>query len=340
MIRNLIRAAALAAALLAALPAAAQGPRVLKFAHLFPASHYLWQQGGEPLATELEARAPGRIKFEVYPAGQLGKDYYSLLRSGIADITIIAPSYAPEKFPLTSVAELPGLYSSACEATAKLWNIAKPGGLLNETEYKALGLHILMVTVLPPYAIMTSGKATPTLEELKGLKLRANGAAMDKSVRALGAVPVRISSPELYDALTRGTVDGTILPYSGLPTYRLEKALKHSVAGAQLGSGSVIYAMTTKTWAGLPDDLKEVLTAASLKVQGSLCKWQDDDDARVRDRIVAQDGHQIVTLSAEQAALWSERVGNVAAAWTQEMDGSGKKGSELLRAFKAARATQ
>jgi TRAP-type C4-dicarboxylate transport system substrate-binding protein len=326
----------LLAALAGSLPAGAQQPKVLKFAHLFPASHYFWEQGGGVFAKEVEKASDGRLKFQVYPAGQLGKDYYALLRSGIADIAILVPSYATDKFPMTSVGELPGLYKTACEGVTKFWNVARPGGPLDENEYKPLGLHVLFVTVLSPYSIMTSSKAVATLQDLKGLKLRANGAAMDKTIRALGAVPVRVSSPETYDALTRGTIDGAFFPYQGLPTFRLEMVLKHSVNGTQLGSGTIIYAMATKSWDGLSDDLKEILTQAAKTTQASLCKWQDDEDAKVREKVVAQDGHAIVDLSPEEIALWEEKLNGVAAAWAQEMDAAGKKGSELLRAFRSA----
>jgi TRAP-type C4-dicarboxylate transport system substrate-binding protein len=187
---------------------------------------------------------------------------------------------------------------------------------------------------------MTSSKAILNLDALAGLKIRANGPAMDKTVRTLGAVPVRVSSPELYDALTRGTVDGAFFAYQGLLGPGLQKVLKHSVAGAKLGAGAIVFGISTKSWNGLPEDVKQVMTKAGLAAQEALCKWSDAEDAKVKEKIVAQDGHTLKKLSSEEAAQWNARVSTVAEAWAKEMDSAGKKGSEMLRSFKSGPAAQ
>jgi TRAP-type C4-dicarboxylate transport system substrate-binding protein len=328
--------ALLAACAAVAVPASASAETTLKFAHLFPATHYLWEHGGKVFADEVEKALPGRVKFQVYPAGQLGKDFYTMLNSGLTDMAIVSSSYMPDKFPLTSVAELPGLYSSACEGTNKLWSMAKPGGMLDRDEYRKLGMRMLFVTVLPPYAIMTTNKATPDLDALKGLKIRANGAAMEKTIRALGAVPVRVTSPELYDSLARGTVDGAFFPYQGLKQYDLQRVLKNSVLGPELGSGAVMYAMSEKGWNKLPPDMKAAFTKAAATAQETLCKWQDEANTQARKDIVSSDGHVVTNLAPAEAAKWHQMLKGVSASWAKEMDGNGKPGSALLKAFEQA----
>ena len=71
---------------------------------------------------------------------------------------------------------------------------------------------------------------------------------MDKSVRLLGAVPVRVTSNEFYDALTRGTVDGGMWPVGSTKVVGLEKALSYAVVGPQLGAGSTFFAVSEKAW--------------------------------------------------------------------------------------------
>jgi TRAP-type C4-dicarboxylate transport system substrate-binding protein len=41
----------------------------------------------------------------------------------------------------------------------------------------------------------------------------SGGGALDAMVRGADAVPVRISSPELHEALARGTIDGLLFPF-------------------------------------------------------------------------------------------------------------------------------
>ena len=118
----------------------------------------------------------GKIKFEVYHAGQLGKESTSVVTTGLAEFGLLVPSYEAAKLPLTSVSELPGLHTTSCEGSAKLWNISKEGGALFEAEYKKLGVRPIYAVVLAPYQIMTSKKKVTNLAELSGLKIRALGA--------------------------------------------------------------------------------------------------------------------------------------------------------------------
>ena len=339
MLRHWI--AALAA--LAALPfvgsqAAAQDKQTtIKLTHVFPATHYLWLQGGKIFADEIDKRTSGKVKFEVYPAGQLGKDLLALLKSGLADMVILSPSYAPDKLPLTSVSELPGLYSTSCEATVRFWKLAQEGGPIYEAELKALGALPLFVFTLPPYNILTVSKDVRTLADLAGLKVRAGGSAMDKTIRALGAASVRIPSPELYDAMTRGTVDGAFFPYAGLHQFKLEQIFKFAVDGAQLGSGSVVYAISTKSWQGLPEDVRKAMREAGLIAQSHLCRAQEAAEVSARERIAKENGIKVFKLPADEAAIWQQRVSGVTDAWAKELDAAGRPGSAILKAFKEAR---
>ena len=214
MVTTSLKTAALAtaAALILSVPASAQAQETFKVSQVFPSTHWHWIEGMKIFTETVEQASGGKIKFEVYHAGQLGKETTTLVTSGLAEFGLLVPSYETAKLPLTSVAELPGMHSTACEGTAKYWNLAKEGGALYEAEYKRLGVRPLYVILLAPYQVMTAAKKISTLDDLAGLKIRASGAAIDKTIRSLGAVPVRVTSNELYDSLSRGTVDGGFWP--------------------------------------------------------------------------------------------------------------------------------
>lgn len=335
---RLARRAALAAsaAVVAAAPALAQDALTLKVSHLFNPTVYLWEHGGQPFVDEVTKAAGDAVKFEVYPAAQLGKDLIGSLNSGLADISIIPVSYVPDKLPLSSVAELPGTYASACEGTEKLWNIVRDGGPLNTAEYAPQGMHVLFVTALPPYHITTAKPITGDLTSIQGLKLRANGAAMDKTVRALGAVPAKIPASELFDAISRGTIDGGLYNYHGIPEYHLEDVLKYSVEGPRLGAAAIVFAMSDKSWQGLPEEMQGIFTAAAANAQASLCDWTGKSDVTLRDRIVSQNGHTAITMTPEQVAIWEKAAEPVVTSWKEEMDKAGKNGTAMFEAFNAA----
>ena len=106
--------------------------------------------------------------------------------------------------------------------------------------------------------------------------------------------------------------------------------------GAQLGSGSVLYAINEKSWNALPDNVKKVMLDEAPPAQRALCAWLDHEEKQVRDKIIGENGFKVMTLSAEQAAVWQERVSAVADDWAKEADATGKDGSGILGAFREA----
>lgn len=335
MFAKRVTAAILAASTLAG-AASAQETATLKFAHVFPAEHYLWTHGGKVFADAVAEATDGRITFQVFPAAQLGKDYVSLLKSNLAESALLVPSYTPESLSLTSVSELPGLYSTSCEATAKLWEIARPGGVLNEAEYAPQDLQVLFVSTLPPFKLLTASRPVAAIADLAGLKIRANGAAMDKTVRTLGATPVQVTAGELYDSLSRGTVDGGFFPFHPVPSYSLQDVFGYGVEGAQLGSGSVVFAMSERAWSELGTEDQAALSEAAAAAQQNLCRWLDAEEVRVRDLLVAENGLQVTSLSPDQAAAWQAAVAEVATEWAADLDGLGRPGTAVLEAFRNA----
>jgi len=327
-------AVALAALLATVQSAQAQEARTLKFAHVFPATHWHWTESVKIFQESVTKYTGGKIQWQSYHSGQLGKEGVGMLASGIADVAILVPSYEPAKLPLTSVAELPGLHTTSCEGTAKLWNLLKDGGALNNAEYKPQGIKLLYAIVLAPYQVLTTGKKVATLADIAGLKIRANGAAMDKTVRALGATPVRVTSNELYDALTRGTVDGGFWPIGSTRNSSLENTFKFTVQGPMLGGGSTVYGISQKVWDGLGADVQAAMLKAGAETQQRLCRYLDRADEEETAWLVKEKKFTVTKLPATELAKWNERVQPIAAEWAKEMDSTGRPGSALLKAYR------
>ncbi|MDZ3992242.1 TRAP transporter substrate-binding protein DctP [Pseudomonas sp. Teo4] len=333
-LRRLLQASLLVTAVAGtALPAFAQTPLTLKFAHRFSSKHYLWTDAGAVFTEQVKQASNGRIAFELYPAGQLGKDYFSLLRSGLADIAIFIPSYESEKLPMSSVAELPGMYANACEGTRRYWKLARPAGVLGEGEFARQGLHVLFVAAMPPYTLMTTRKPITRLDEVQGLKLRSTGASMIKTAQALGGVPVQIPSSETYEALSRGTVDGAIFLHYGLPPYNLEDLTRYAVDGVNLGGGVIAFAISQQAWAKLPTDIQAVMTQAAQATQETFCQGLDEDDRKIREDMVKHRGHQVAQLTPAEISRWNDKLKQVIDAWLADMQAVGQDGKGVLKTF-------
>lgn len=315
--------------------ALAQDQMTLKFSHVFPADHWLWAEGGKVFADEVEKATEGRIKIEVYPAAQLGKQTVGVVQSGLAEMGLVAPSYESDKLPLSSVVELPGVIKSSCEGTAKFWNLSVEGAPLYEAEYKALGIRPVYSDVLAPYQLMTTKKKIEDVGDIAGLKLRANGPAMSATATALGAVPVTVTSAEVYDSMSRGTVDGGLWSIGSTFAFSLENVLQHTVMPSKLGSGSTFTVINEEVWQSFDDATRKVFMDAGQKTMAHLCAYIDQRDLDVQDKLVKENGLQVTELSDAELAEWDAALKSVADEWAEKMNASGRPGTEILEALKS-----
>ncbi|MCW5656900.1 MAG: TRAP transporter substrate-binding protein DctP [Burkholderiaceae bacterium] len=325
---------ALAACALAAGPAAAQTK--IKIADSFPVGHYLPRYFTLPMMERLKANPAAKgYEFEYYPAEQLGKakDLLQLTQSGVIDLAYVAPGFVSDKMPLSVVAELPLPYTGSCPATLAFYNLAKPGGLLDKKEFAPNGVRLIFAIVLPPYQVITR-KPFASLKDLDGMKIRASGSAKELVLKKIKAVPVLMATPEVYESLSRGTIDGVLFPFNSLAPYDIDKLSKTGTVGENFGSFVATWVINEKRFQSLPPQLQNDLTAMGEELTRKTCAQVEKDESGDIDKLKAL-GVKLTPLSpADHAAL--EAVSHeVATEWAQNLDRRGKGGTEVLNALKA-----
>jgi TRAP-type C4-dicarboxylate transport system substrate-binding protein len=327
----------LAVSLALAAPVLAQDKLVIKIADPFPASHYVGKEGVQAWIAKAEELSKGKVKFEYYPAQQLGKakDLFQLTQSGVTDIGLVAPAYTPEKVPLSVVGELPGMFTSTCDGSRGLYKISQPGGLLAQQEYTPNGLRVLFANMLAPYTVMTARGELNKFEDLAGKKVYASGGAKDIALRELGAVPVRMTGPEVYEAMHRGTIDGTMMAFVGLRPYDLHTQVKWALNGVSLGSTAILYVISEQKWQKLPPDVQKALTDSAQFAMQKLCEYSDksNDEERVA---FEKAGLKVHNITGDEKTRILKKLEPVSAEWAADLDKRGKPGTAMIKAYKDA----
>jgi TRAP-type C4-dicarboxylate transport system substrate-binding protein len=119
-----------------------------------------------------------------------------------------------------------------------------------------------MTLLLPQYEFMGTGKPPRSLEDWKGMRVRALGGLGD-AMKLLGAVPTSVSAPEVYTALERGTVQAVSFPFTySFTAYKLHEVSKWYTLGMQLGVIHNSVVLSEKAWKALPDEYKKILEDA------------------------------------------------------------------------------
>jgi TRAP-type C4-dicarboxylate transport system substrate-binding protein len=317
--------------------AAAQEAVTLKVADYLPAGHFVATQGLQVFLSKATELSGGKLKFQYFPAQQLGRaeDLLSLTQSGVADIAFIAPSFVPDRLPLSVVDELPGMYETSCAGTHAFQTLTLPGGLLDTLEFKPNGVRVLFSVALSPYTVQTSHRKVATLDDMAGLKIYTAGGAKEATLRALGAVPVRMAAPEAYQAVQRGTVDGVLLSFLSLRPYDLNSLVKYAFVGVDLGSAGPIYAISERIWSKLTPDLQAALTEAGRTASAHLCAYSDQNEAAELTKLETE-GMLVTRLSDSEKARFGPPLLSVQDAWAQSLEQRGKPAKSVLSAFKAA----
>lgn len=328
-------AIALATATLCATGAATAQTKV-KIADSFPVGHYLPRYFTTPMMERLKADPAAKgIEFEYYPAEQLGKakDLLSLTQSGLVDIAYVGPGFVSDKMPLSVVPELPLPYTGSCQATMAYWNLAKHGGLLDKKDFAPNGVRLLFTIVLPPYQVITR-KPFASLNDLDGMKIRASGSAKELLLKKLKAVPVLMPTPEVYESLSRGTIDGVLFPFNSLAPYGIDKLSKTGTLGSNFGSFVANWVISEKRFQSFPPAVQKELTAMGEELVQRVCKQVEQDEAADIEKTRAA-GVELTPLSKADEQTLQRVAAEVATEWAQNLDRRGKGGTEVLNAFKA-----
>lgn len=335
--RTLLQSGAAAVLAAPALVGFAQSPITLKFHTFMAPLSKVWLSMHKPWMDKVEKESGGRLKFEAYPAMQLGgtpAQLYDQVKDGVVDIIWTLPGYSAGRFPKTEAFELPFMMNNA-EATSKaLWEYLHT---VAADDYQ--DTQLLAVNVHGPGVLHSRDKPVKTVADLRGMKVRGPSRPTTKMLGYLGAIPVGMPLPAIPDALSKGTIDACALPWEVVPSVKVQELTRfHSEFTPEVGAlytAAFVMAMNKSRYASLPPDLKKVIDANSgLATSGWMGKTQQANDASGRKS--ALDRHNTVyTIPAIDAQKFKRKAALVEVEWMQEMNKRGFDGHQLREVARA-----
>jgi len=187
---------------------------------------------------------------------------------------------------------------------------------------------VLMLSTSPINVVQTVKKPVKTLEDVKGLKLRGTGRLGD-IVKALGGTPIPVSTPELYDSMKRGVVEGALLPLETLKGFKTGELIKYTTASWKVGSAYCFYVLMNKNkWNKLPADVQKVFIEFSKEFNERWNVEWNKIDIEGKE-FFAKQGGQIVPLSDAEAAKWIKAVEPVVANYKKDVVAKGAKATDV-----------
>jgi TRAP-type C4-dicarboxylate transport system substrate-binding protein len=313
----------------------AQDVTTLRVHQMLPAQATIPNKAIAPWTKRVEEASGGRLKFELYPAMQLGgapPDLYDQAKDGVVDLIWTVLGYTPGRFPKSEVFELPFMVTKA-EATSVAFQQYVEANSIDEFA----GVKLLCVHTHGPGLFHTKDPVTK-LEDLKGMKIRGGSSIINDMLGRLGAEPVGMPVPQVPEALSTGVISGTTIPWEVTPALKVAELVRNHTgfSGTHgLYTQTFAFTMNLDRYNSLPDDLKALIDQnAGVETARAFGATMDAGDA-VGLKIAQDAGNNIVTLDEAETQRWKEASQATVDAWYEKASAAGFDGKALHEAARA-----
>jgi TRAP-type C4-dicarboxylate transport system substrate-binding protein len=276
---------------------------VLTLSHFLGPDSFFQRDFAEPWAHELEAATNGAVHVRIYnntsPYGDVTLQAGQVAQ-GTVDIALGLRGAAADRFPRSSIIELPFVVNNALDGSRALWNLYKDGRLADD--YK--GFKVLALFVHNPGLIHTMAKRIISPDDLKDQRLRAPNTTVAAALTSIGATPVVLQVNDVMPAVKDGKIDGIVTNW-GNPLPGFNRYTWHHTDIAFYTSVFFIV-MDQRRFDSLPPDIQAAIEKVSndkLVTRFGLLwnRW----DRPVRDGATGS-GHEIFVPDSALLARWHD----------------------------------
>ena len=302
--------------------------RVLKISHYLAPTHGIEVDFLRPWTEEVKARTNGAVDFEIHPVTSAfgrAERQADQARAGVVDIAFGLSGIPRGRFPHTSLIELPFVVERAEAGSAALWQLYKSGDLGNEYD----DFKVLLLMTHHGGLFHTVNKPVRALEDLRGMRIRSPGPAVNAMLEFLGASPVGMPPAQIYESLERGALDGLATTWDLVAAIRANEVLRHHT-DARLYAAAFYTVMNKRSYETLPEDVRRAIDettgdALQTKIAGWWDKWDGTGKQDAEKR-----GHAIVTVDQETRERWRQQLQPMISRYLQDVKAEGVKDPEGL----------
>ncbi len=333
--RSFVKTALATAALCAAGQAMAQQVVTLRLHQMLPQQATIPAKALIPWAQKVEKDSGGKIKVQLFHAMQLGgapPQLFDQAKDGVVDLTWTVLGYTPGRFNKAEVFELPFMSGSAEQSSRAFHEYVEKYAADEFKDVKIIAVH-----THGPGLFHTKTPVTG-LESLRGMKVRGGSRVISNMLTKLGAIPVGMPVPAVTDALSKGVIEGTTIPWEVTPSLKVTELVKNhtTFAGKEgLYTQTFAFSMNKASYEKLPPDLKKVIDANSgIETAAFFGRAMDEGDKAGRD-IAVKAGNNIVALDIVETQRWRRTASTVETDWVAEMKGKNIDGAKLVSEARA-----
>ncbi|MEK9684403.1 MAG: TRAP transporter substrate-binding protein [Rhodospirillaceae bacterium] len=339
--RKLMIAGALTAALVASMnlqSSAVQAQSVTLKLHVFvPPPANPFKTFLAPWAKKVEKDSGGKLKIQLYPSMQLGGKPTQLVdqvKDGIVDIAWTLPGYTAGRFPKLEVFELPFVHTSPLATTLAIQDFYDKHLKEEFKDYHVLLLHC------HAGSLFQTKKPIRKFTDVRGLKIRTATRAGGWYLKSIGAVPIGAPLPAIPQMLSKGVIEGALLPFEIAPAIKMQQLVSNFsvLEGSQprMNTSTFSFLMNKKSYAKLPADLKKVIDRNSGRALAALAgnNWANIENP-ARGVMASKKKNKFHTIPAAEVEKFKAAAKPAIDRWVKQMKEKGIDGDALLKDARA-----
>lgn len=217
----------------------------------------------ERLAHWVEEQTGGTLRLELFPAEILGSESQMVKDTADGTLDMVITPLQQEYEPRLGIFELPFLFSSYKQVGSILEN-----PIVEEMAMSlpAKGLRALAFWESGFVQITNSVRAIRSPQDMAGLRIRAVESDMTiRTLKTLGALPVALPFSKVYEALSKGEIDGqenTVYNIEGARLYEVQKHI--SILNYKNAFATVM--ISEQVWKALSPEYQVVLQNGAKKL--------------------------------------------------------------------------
>lgn len=329
MVKSLVKALLALAVSAACTPLVHAADVTLRLHQLLPPQATIPAKAIAPWAKKIEKESGNRIKILQFPAMQLGgkpSDLYDQVKDGVVDVVWTVLGYTPGRFPKTEAFELPFMVGLAEPGSRAFQEFVEKDAMDEFKDVKLIAVHV------HGPGLIHSREPVTKLEDMKGLKIRGGSRVINILLEQLGATPVGMPVPAVGEALSKGVISATTIPWEVVPSVKVQQIVKnHTGFSGDKGLYTQTFAlmMNKGSYDKLPADLKKVIDENSGIETAALFGRAMDEGDKTGLALAKKLGNNIITLSPQETARWKKAANGTRAIWFKEVAEKGLDGPKL-----------
>jgi TRAP-type C4-dicarboxylate transport system substrate-binding protein len=265
----------------------------------------------------------GEVEIELYIDGLLANhdETFHGVQDGSITIGVISPYV--NLIPGGMVNWMPWTISN-WEESAIAYDLKD--GILHkvmEKAYNDVGMHVLFHVAFGPYGVGNTKRAVRTPADFKDLKFRVSNSlgpvrALENMAKGTGMTVQTVPWAEIYNALSRGVVDGCWSLWPTLIDERIAEVLKHYTDLNFIWDNQNVI-INKEIWDRQPQNIKYAVTRAAAEAQTLNDKGTAAALGEYIKKLDADPNIELTFLTPEERAVF-EKASDMPAIWKELCD--------------------